>query len=83
MLGNVESKLKVKIQQQEQQIRSTTRSPLVTAIIGPNAREVWKSWSIVKRRELVRTLVSVVISPIPKGEPGLHVEVLWDRGYIF
>lgn len=83
MLGNVEKKLKEKIQQQEQQIRSATTSPLVTAIIGSNAREVWKEWTIMERRELVRTLVSVVISPIPKGKKGLHVEVLWDRGYSF
>lgn len=85
-VGKVEIMVDEKIKELQKTVQRTVKSPLVSAAVGPQARDVWEEYTIPERRELIRTLVSVVIEPTNRAgrvfDPR-SVVVEWDRGYEF
>jgi DNA invertase Pin-like site-specific DNA recombinase len=56
MLKAIKSRLQPRIDELDARAKAAYTSPLVGEIAGPNAAAVWKGWTVIQRRELVRAV---------------------------
>lgn len=81
-LGIAERQIKDLIKQQESKI-SVGLSPLLMDVVGPDARDTWKSYTIEQRRSVIRP-PTIVVTIKPTNKRGRvfdpeSVEVEWNK----
>ena len=83
-LGRIESSLLPQIEEAERKARSSMALPMLADAVGPDAGLKWKTYTMAKKRALVRTLVTVTILPTEGNrrtfDPHL-VDVVWDESF--
>jgi DNA invertase Pin-like site-specific DNA recombinase len=67
MLKTIKATIQPRIDELDAKARSAYRSPLLEEIVGPNAAAVWKRWTIIQRRDLIRSILEVEIRPQGRG----------------
>ena len=82
-LATIEAKLLPQIEAAEAKARAVITSPLVAKLVGPDAREKWKAFTIVDKRTVVRSLLNVTIKKIEHGTTRRFdpkdVDITWKR----
>jgi site-specific DNA recombinase len=66
-LARIESRLLPQIEAAEKRARRSHSAPLLDAVAGPNAEELWESLTLEQRREVISLLCRVRIL---RGKPG-------------
>ncbi|UQE73879.1 recombinase family protein [Gordonia sp. PP30] len=80
-LARIEATLMPKIEAAEQRARARVSSPIVAAMMGPDARARWDDLSLMRRRDLIRAMVEIKIFRIGTGRriypAGEGIELTW------
>jgi site-specific DNA recombinase len=83
-LATIEAKLQPQIDAAEAKARAVFTDPLVAELIGPDARDKWKAFTVKDRRTVVASLLNVKINKVFHGNTQrfdpLDVEVTWKIG---
>lgn len=80
-LARIEAKLRPQIDAADARVRSLVRSPLVGEIAGRDARIKWASLSVIQRRDVVRSMLTVRIHKTEKSKVSRptdgSIDLLW------
>lgn len=80
-LARVESRLLKRIEDADSQAQAASSHPILARAVGMDPRKMWDALSLLERRELIRSAVTVAILPIGPGlrkaPPEDGLEIRW------